>query len=270
MGIFVSDNGVIKELRQVCMFNPPPYPPVYLDEIYINADGVLKKIYKRPTIGELAFFRNDTINSSSLYTFQVPGKYRVSAVGNGGNGGSSGKYSGWTYGGGGGSGGTGGLLIWEQDVFSGAYVKFYRQEGKTFLEWYDVYDRLTDQGWVSDGSNGGNGEDAWPSFNPDNGSGGAGGQASLTGSAPTKITVNGSNGNKGDRMYGADAPAPPSGYSILQPQYVATQSQAAYADYDLPKVVLGNSGGGGWSGFTDNRAGGQGAFGGILIELIEI
>lgn len=264
MGIFVLDNGVIKELRQVYM------PVTYFKDIYINTDGVLKKIYQQPTIGELAFFRNDTITSPSLYTFQASGKYRVSAVGNGGNGGSCGKYSGWTYGGGGGSGGTGGLLIWEQDVFSNAYVKFYRQDGKTFLEWYDVHNRLTDQGWVSDGGNGGNGEDAWPSFDPANGGGGAGGQASLTGSAPTKITANGSNGNEGNRMHGADAPSPPGGYPILQPQYVATQKQAAYADYDLPKVVLGNSGGGGFSGFGDDRAGGQGAFGGILIELIEI
>lgn len=272
MPLFTTKDGILKEIQNLyadASDDQWPSNPRDLLEVYTTVNGVLRKIHELiPQGKELIFIRNDQITQENFYTFPAGGEYCVYAVGNGGNGGRGGDYSGWTYGGGGGSGGTGGFIMWQSSILYGSYLKYYRNSNKTVLEWYDQNNNLTNSAWVSDGTNGGDGENAWPSFNPDNGVAGTGGQAFIEGDATTKIALNGSNGNEGNRMHGASANAPPSGYKILQPQYIADQKQAAYADYEIPDVVLGNAGGGGHSGFGGDGSGGAGAFGGILVEFI--
>ena len=263
MGIFVNYEGALRELNDVYV------PVAHMREIYVNDSGSLRRVYVKLFPGDIYFIRNDQITSSTMYQIEYPGRYKIQVVGNGGSGGSGGASSGWTYGGGGGSGGTGAYVYVECELTSQNYIIIDRSSDATTITLYDGEGNLLGSGVASDGLPGGDGEDAYPSYNPSNGGGGSGGTS--VAQFPNMISgkASGSSGNGGNRFHGGDANSPPN-YPVLTPQYVASQKESAYSDYEIPGVVLGNAGGGGHGGWSGDRGpGGSGAYGGVVISLLE-
>lgn len=192
---------------------------VQLVRLLTEYQGVNRVIWEKPRPFEkMLFLMSEIPNTPVKVSFELPGRYRVTVIGNGGNGGVGGKKWGLYDGGGGGGGGSGGVFVMEADMRQGvhAYLEFARDyfyvpsANSIFCRFVDDNPAIQYPVFVtSSGGNGQEGQNAgFSTPRPDGGDGGAPGRTDyrvdISSASPWEFTTTtyGGWGAEGGHGYG--------------------------------------------------------------------